>query len=233
MARINFNGQDYGSVDEMPPDVRRVYQRLMGVFADEDGDGTPDIFEFASPPRQYRSADELPPKARKLHDEMFAMLPDDLAREEFLRGPVSYQHAKVSDVTIVGGLSGARRTKPGGLANWIIGLALMALFAGGGMALFSAIMRSSESYDIAFARARSSPEVLAVFGEPLTAGWWTTGKISSGGSLTSVRYQVPVSGPLQDGRMSIAGSERRGDWDLTVTLTYERGGETRAIRLDE
>jgi len=42
---ITVNGQAYSSVDEMPPEVRRQYDVAMGMLADKDRNGVPDIFE--------------------------------------------------------------------------------------------------------------------------------------------------------------------------------------------
>ena len=48
-TRIVFNGQEYSSPEEMPPDVRQVYDRTMStVLADTDRNGVPDIFETGS-----------------------------------------------------------------------------------------------------------------------------------------------------------------------------------------
>jgi hypothetical protein len=44
-ATIVVNGRAYTSPAEMPPEVRRAYERMMGVFADTDQDGVPDMFE--------------------------------------------------------------------------------------------------------------------------------------------------------------------------------------------
>ena len=45
-TRIIFNGQEYSSPEEMPAEVRRAYEQVMGsVLADSDRDGIPDIFE--------------------------------------------------------------------------------------------------------------------------------------------------------------------------------------------
>jgi hypothetical protein len=45
MARITFNGRQYDSVEQMPPDARREYERVMQMLADRDGNGIPDILE--------------------------------------------------------------------------------------------------------------------------------------------------------------------------------------------
>lgn len=42
--RIVVNGQEYSSPDEMPPDVRAIYDRLM---VDRDGNGVPDVIDEA------------------------------------------------------------------------------------------------------------------------------------------------------------------------------------------
>ena len=36
---ISFNGVAYDSVDDMPPDVRRDYERLLAALGDENRDG--------------------------------------------------------------------------------------------------------------------------------------------------------------------------------------------------
>jgi hypothetical protein len=42
---IVVNGRAYASVDEMPADVRQVYEQMSGLLNDADGDGMPDLFE--------------------------------------------------------------------------------------------------------------------------------------------------------------------------------------------
>ena len=43
-AKIIFNGQEFGSVDEMPPEARRAYEQVMGKF-DANRDGVPDVLQ--------------------------------------------------------------------------------------------------------------------------------------------------------------------------------------------
>ena len=51
-TRIVINGREYRSVDEMPVDVRRQYERAMATLADRDGNGVPDVFEGKARPPQ-------------------------------------------------------------------------------------------------------------------------------------------------------------------------------------
>jgi hypothetical protein len=44
-TRITVNGVEYRSVEEMPPDVRAEYDRMMSLLADRNNDGGPDILE--------------------------------------------------------------------------------------------------------------------------------------------------------------------------------------------
>jgi hypothetical protein len=45
-TKFTINGQTYGSVDDMPADVRRMYDQAIGTI-DRDGNGVPDLL----PPR--------------------------------------------------------------------------------------------------------------------------------------------------------------------------------------
>lgn len=41
---ITFNGQTYNSPDEMPPDVRKMFEETLKIFGDNNQDGEPDLF---------------------------------------------------------------------------------------------------------------------------------------------------------------------------------------------
>ncbi len=85
---IVVNGKSYSSLDEMPPEVRQEYEQAMGMLADKDQDGLPDVFEgmlgagnvnvqtptvvgstqFVVDGKVYSSVDELPLDARQKYD---------------------------------------------------------------------------------------------------------------------------------------------------------------------
>ena len=53
---ITVNGRTYHSVEEMPPPVRREYERAMAdLMADRDANGVPDVMEGKPPPPGGRS----------------------------------------------------------------------------------------------------------------------------------------------------------------------------------
>ena len=83
---IIVNGKSYASLDELPPDVRQQYEQAMGVLADQNQNGVPDVFEgmlntgsaqtitstssqFIVDGKTYSSVDELPPEARQKYEQ--------------------------------------------------------------------------------------------------------------------------------------------------------------------
>jgi hypothetical protein len=65
----------------MPPEVRKEWEQVMGMFADRDGDGVPDIFQGSGPeptviPRSASVDDTaspapiLPAAQRRSHGDM-------------------------------------------------------------------------------------------------------------------------------------------------------------------
>jgi Short C-terminal domain len=74
-TRIVFNGQEYSSPEEMPAEIRQVYERTMAtVLADADRDGVPDLFEPGAITTvfqtdvQARTLDDPADKLRKLKE---------------------------------------------------------------------------------------------------------------------------------------------------------------------
>jgi hypothetical protein len=97
--KIIVDGQEFSSVEEMPPDVRRRYEQAMSALADRDGDGVPDIMqsglsgmedegdgfhkvevetrnEYVVDGKEYSSLDEVPPEAREMLGRMMRDMPD-------------------------------------------------------------------------------------------------------------------------------------------------------------
>jgi hypothetical protein len=91
---IVVNGKSYSNLDEMPPDVRQSYEQTMGLLADKNQNGMPDIFEgmtgagdiqvqnvttvgstqFVVEGKVYSSVDELPPEARQKYEQALAQI---------------------------------------------------------------------------------------------------------------------------------------------------------------
>src|SRR5688500_17583702 len=97
-TRIVVNGQEYSSVDEMPPDVRRIYDQTLAGFADVNRNGVPDFIEQTGIPgapgvnvteirhssftvndQTFDDLSKLPPDVRRLYEA--AMHNVDAGRE--------------------------------------------------------------------------------------------------------------------------------------------------------
>jgi hypothetical protein len=89
-TKITINGREYDSPEQMPPDVRKIYDGALAMGAplleDRDGNGVPDLLEgkagFKLAARvakallvngvKYNSPDEMPPDVRQLYEQTMA-----------------------------------------------------------------------------------------------------------------------------------------------------------------
>ncbi|HNB53309.1 MAG TPA: hypothetical protein PK530_15265 [Anaerolineales bacterium] len=90
--KILFNGKEYNSPNEMPPEARRAYETAIGqvnnLLEDKDRDGVPDIFENLTPGNSqnvqvfttsqvivdgeaYDSLSEMPPEVQQKFQAAF------------------------------------------------------------------------------------------------------------------------------------------------------------------
>ena len=90
MPVITFNGKTYADVNEMPEAERRAFEEMTRMFADENGNGIPDLLEGDMVKKvlavhasnmnvnvngqTYHSLEELPPDLRQSVDSAFMML---------------------------------------------------------------------------------------------------------------------------------------------------------------
>lgn len=90
MPAITFNGKTYGNVNEMPETERMAFEEMTRMFADENGNGIPDLLEgdmvkkvlavhasnmnVSVNGQTYHSLEELPPDLRQSVDNAFMML---------------------------------------------------------------------------------------------------------------------------------------------------------------
>jgi hypothetical protein len=100
----------------------------------------------------------------------------------------------------------------GALVVFVGGITLFAAVVYGGV---TAVMRSSEPFQEALARAQASPEVTSALGEPIEVGFWLSGNINSSGSSGHVDLSIPISGPKQSGTIYVVGTKSAGTWRYT------------------
>lgn len=111
-------------------------------------------------------------------------------------------------------LPGAR-LKTALVALLVIGIAVL------GFALFGLIFRSSAVYQGAMEAARSDERVVQALGEPINAGFFITGEISTSGLSGDASLRIPIYGPNGHGVLYAGARRENGVWryyTLAVTI---------------
>ena len=85
-AKITFNGREYNSPDEMPPQVRQLYERAMANLAQKQPGAvsSPKVnikvttnMRFKYNGQVYNSLDELPPDVRPRYEKIMGQMDKD------------------------------------------------------------------------------------------------------------------------------------------------------------
>jgi hypothetical protein len=92
-------------------------------------------------------------------------------------------------------------------------LALLAGFLGMLAAVF-ALMKKSDVYSGAMARARANGEVVAALGKPIKDTFFFTGNINESGSSGDANFTIPVSGPKGKANLYVTATRSSGAWHI-------------------
>jgi hypothetical protein len=76
------------------------------------------------------------------------------------------------------------------------------------------MMKSSDAYKQALAKARANPYVQEALGSPIEDGILVMGKINVNGSSGHADLAIPVSGPDGDGTIYVVASKSAGQWAM-------------------
>lgn len=88
------------------------------------------------------------------------------------------------------------------------------------------LMRGSEPFNEALARAREHPEVVAALGEPVEAGFFVSGSIDVSGGSGEADFAFTVTGPDGEGTLYVVARMVAGKWEYqTLVLEVESTGE--------
>jgi hypothetical protein len=117
--------------------------------------------------------------------------------------------------------------------KWVVPVGCLAplLVCGGSIALIFVfvfgVMRSSEPYTEALARAKANPEVKAALGEPIEAGYWVNGSIDVSGPSGTAKIAIPISGPKKSATVYVDGTKTAGKWEYSTFEVAPDGGGNR------
>lgn len=114
----------------------------------------------------------------------------------------------------------------------ILLLPLLALtgFVGAILAIVFGSIKSTDVYEEALARVRSSPAAIEALGQPIEDGLLMGGNIQVNGPSGSADLSIPVHGPKGEGDLYVVASKSAGRWEYQ-TLELEVDGRDDRIDL--
>jgi Cytochrome oxidase complex assembly protein 1 len=110
--------------------------------------------------------------------------------------------------------------------KWVVPagcLAVLALFA----LSFFTLMRHTDIFREAIARAEASPQVRAELGEPVREGWWVSGHVRTSGSSGNAALAIPLKGSRRDGTVHAVAHKSAGRWTYDTLEVAVEGREGR------
>lgn len=88
----------------------------------------------------------------------------------------------------------------------------MAAFVGLMVWSVGKMMKSSDAYAMAIARAKANPAVVQALGEPIEEGFFVSGSIHTAGSSGTASLTCPIRGPRGKGTVYVEAERFAGEW---------------------
>lgn len=101
-----------------------------------------------------------------------------------------------------------------GVICWLAFPLLIGGFVIGIMATFN----NSEAYKLSLTKATEDQAVISIFGEPIEAGWLTTGNVTISGSKGRADLSIPISGPKCSGDIISRSEKLNGEWVIHLLI---------------
>jgi hypothetical protein len=93
--------------------------------------------------------------------------------------------------------------------------------------LVFSVMKSSDAYKMAVARAKSDQRVVAVLGTPISEGMFPSGKTNVNGPSGEADISIPISGPKDKATIYAVAAKSEGTWTFSkLNVKIEGTGET-------
>lgn len=97
-------------------------------------------------------------------------------------------------------------------------LLLLAGFVFAMMSMVFGVMKSSDAYKMALARAKADPRVMAALGSPIKDGLFVWGKTNVSGTSGQADLTIPISGPRGKGTIYFVASKFAGEWTFSKLM---------------
>jgi len=91
------------------------------------------------------------------------------------------------------------------------------------------MMKSSDAYKGAVARAKAAPDVIQALGTPISEGYFISGNINVNGSSGRANLAIPISGPKGDATVYVVATKSVGQWTFQSLIVQI---ETTGKRID-
>jgi hypothetical protein len=88
------------------------------------------------------------------------------------------------------------------------------------------ILKSSDIYKSAVARAKSNQRVVAALGTPIQEGMFVSGKSNVTGPSGEADLAIPISGPKGKATIYAVAAKSAGEWTFSKLVVKLDGGET-------
>lgn len=118
----------------------------------------------------------------------------------------------------------------------VLGVFALTVFIGVILLVVSGIfglMKSSDVYQTALRRARSSPDAIAAFGTPIEPGWWLTGEMKTSDTDGHAALEFALAGPKGEGDLSLIADKRDGAWVFSLLTIDTDAGKRIDLLTDE
>ena len=116
--------------------------------------------------------------------------------------------------------------------KWVVpvGCLLPVLFVGGcGLVVFwfaTGIMKQSEAYKIALARAQADPAVIEAIGSPISQTGIMSGNSNVNGAIGEANLSIPLSGPKGKATLYVEAKKSADTWFFqSMVVKIEKTGE--------
>lgn len=111
-------------------------------------------------------------------------------------------------------------------------LGLFAAFVVLLVGLVFGLMKSSDAYKGALARAAADPAVQEAIGTPVEAGLFVTGNINVSGSTGQADLAIPIRGPDGRGTIHVVAAKAAGQWQFSTLVVEINGSDLRLNLLE-
>ncbi len=82
------------------------------------------------------------------------------------------------------------------------------------------LMKTSDAYGGAVARARVSPAVIKAIGSPIKEGIFVSGSVSVSGSSGDAELSIPIRGPIGKATIQVVARKTEGRWHFEKLLVH-------------